>query len=234
MIALDSPSGPAAHDTDLQGELGRVGAIWGPDLMSGNVRARHALTDHLVLEGETGLSRVENEGTVVATPTLQRTTSGTIETQGASDSRNAYTGRGGVVLQGVDGAVRGALTAGLGGGYSPVAGGWTSIDIGAGFGGTNRWVRPWLSGELGYNQPLSQRAFIIDYGDDEQAVLQLTANFTMRTTAGIELGPTDSALLVGMQVTRVVANSNGALDEGHRSSGDDGFIALAAAFRVLL
>jgi hypothetical protein len=231
MVTLDSPSAPRAHDTDLQTELGHVGTIWGPSLTSGNLRARHAVSDSVVIEGETGLSRVENEGTVVASS--ERTSSGTVETRG-SDSRNAYTGRAGVILQGVDGRVRGALTAGLGGGYSPVAGGWTSFDIGAGFGGTHRWIRPWWTGELGYNQPLSSRPFVVDYGDDEEAVLALTSNLMARSTVGLELGPEDSAFVVGLSVIRIFADTNGALDANHAQSGGDAYMSIAAGLRVLL
>jgi hypothetical protein len=231
MITLDSPSGPRAKDTDLQTELGHVGTIWGPSLTSGNLRARHAVSDSVVIEGETGLSRVENEGTVVASQ-VQRTASGAVET--TSDSRNAYTGRAGVILQGVDNKVRGALTAGLGGGYSPVAGGWTSFDIGAGVGGTHRWIRPWWTGELGYNQPLSSRPFVVDYGDSEEAVLALTSNLMARSTVGLELGPEDSAFIVGLSVIRIFADTNGALDATHAQSGGDAYMSIAAGLRVLL
>jgi hypothetical protein len=233
LISLDSPTGPQARGTDLQGEVGRIGTLWGPALSNGNLRARHALSDSVVLEGETGIAHVENEGTVVTTPTsLARST--TVPVRSTSSSRDGYTGRAGVMLQGIDGSIRGALTAGLGGGYSPVAGGWTSIDLGASAGGTNRYIRPWFAGELGFNQPLSHRSFIVDYGDNEQAVLALTANLMARGTFGLELGPVRRAFVLGLSITRVYADTNGALDVNHAEAGGDAYVAVAAGFRALL
>lgn len=226
---LDSPSAPTAGGTDVQGEVGRLGTIFGPSLVDGNVRARHAMTDHLVLEGETGMAGVTNEGSVVTESA--RTTIGVEHPQ--STSRDAYTGRAGAILQGIDGGVRGALTAGIGGGYSPVAGGWTSVDIGAGFGGTYRWIRPWFNGDLGVNQPVSARPFTVAYGDNESTTLALQPNLMLRGTLGLELGPVDRAFVVGLSVTRVIADSNGASGSA-RSDGDDGFVGIAAGFRARL
>ena len=187
------------------------------------------MTDHLVLEGETGMAAVTNEGSVVTASA--RSTTGSQDS--TSTSRDAYTGRAGVVLQGIDGGVRGALTAGIGGGYSPVAGGWTSVDVGAGFGGTHRWIRPWFNGDLGVNQPVSARPFTVAYGDNESTTLELTPNLMVRGTVGLELGPVDRAFIVGLSVTRVVADSNGASGTA-RSDGDDGFLGVAAGFRARL
>lgn len=237
LISLDSPTGPRARGTDVQGEIGRIGTIFGPDLASGNVRARHALSDGLVIEGETGISQVENEGVVVEHPgSLSRSTDGSVPVTTAGGSRDAYTGRAGIQLQGVDDKVRGALTAGLGGGYSPVAGGWTSVDLGASVGGTHRWIRPWFAGELGYNQPLSARPFTVQYGDSdpEQAVLALTSNLMARGTFGLELGPVRRALVLGLSVTRIYADTNGALDSTHEQNGGDAYVAVAAGFRAQL
>ena len=228
LTPLDTPSAPAAGGTDVQGEVGRLGTVFGPALVDGNFRARHALNDHVVVEGEAGMAAVTNAGTVV-TPEARST----VPVAHASTSRDAYTGRGGVILQGVDGAVRGALTAGLGGGYSPVAGGWTSLDVGGAFGGTHRWFRPWLAGDLGLNEPLGAHPFTVAYGDSEQTTLELTPNAIVRGTFGIELGPVDRAFILGLSVTRVIAESNGAFG-ADRSSGGEGFVGIAAGFRARL
>ncbi len=229
LTPLDSPSGPAAGGTDVQGEVGRLGTVFGPSLVDGNFRARHALTDHVVIEGETGMAVVTNTGDIVTTSA--RSTSG--PGSSSSTSRDGYTGRGGLILQGIDGSVRGALTAGLGGGYSPVAGSWSSVDIGGSIGGTHRWVRPWLSGDLGVNEPIHARRFTVAYGDSEQTTLEMTSNATVRGTLGLELGPIDRAFLVGLSVTRVIADSNGAFG-ADRQNGDDGFVGIAAGFRARL
>jgi hypothetical protein len=225
---LDTPSGPGAGGTDVQGEVGRLGTVFGPSLVDGNVRVRHAITEHVIVEGETGMAAVTNPGEVVTSSARSTTTPASART-----SRDGYTGRGGVILQGVDGAVRGALTVGIGGGYSQVAGGWTSIDVGAGFGGTHRWVRPWFTGDVGMNQPVSPRPFTVAYGDSEDTTLEMTANAIVRGTLGLELGPIDRAFVVGLSVTKVIADSNGAFG-ADRSSGNDGFIGIAAGFRARL
>lgn len=225
---LDTPSAPAAGGTDVQGEVGRLGSVFGPSLVDGNFRARHAMTDHLVVEGEAGMAAVTNAGTVVTSDPRS-----TVPVAHASTSRDAYTGRAGVILQGVDGGVRGALTAGIGGGTSAVAGGWTSVDVGAGFGGTNHWIRPWFNGDLGVNQPVGARPFTVAYGDNESTTLELTPNLMVRGTFGLEVGPIDRALVVGLSVARVVADSNGATGSA-RGAGDDGFIGIAAGFRARL
>ena len=166
----------------------------------------------------------------------QRPYDGNVPVTSAGGSRDAYTGRAGIQLQGVDNKVRGALTAGLGGGYSPVAGGWTSVDLGASVGGTHRWIRPWFAGELGWNQPLSARPFTVQYGDSdpEQAVLALTSNLMARGTFGLELGPVSRALVLGLSVTRIYADTNGALDSTHEQAGGDAYVAVAAGFRAQL
>ena len=238
LISLDSPTAPTARGTDVQGEIGRIGQIFGPDVAAGNLRARHALSDNLVIEGEGGLAKVENEGTVVVNQPIARSTGGTgTLLTSSSDSRDAYTARGGVILQGIDGGVRGALTAGAGGGYSPTAGSWTAIDLGASVGGTGHWVRPWFAGDLGLNQPLNARPFSVQYGDLDQTdttTLEMTTNLMVRGTFGLEIGPVSRALVLGLSITRLYADSNGQL--GADSSIDPGgaFVAVAAGFRALL
>jgi hypothetical protein len=235
LISLDSPTAPRARGTDVQAEIGRIGTVFGPDLAAGNLRARHAITDKVVVEAETGMATVENEGTVVVNAPVARSTTGVPVTH-ASTSRDAYTGRAGAMLQGTDGAIRGALTAGLGGGYSPVAGSWTSVDVGAAVGGAGRWIRPWFTGELGLNQPLSARPFTVSYGDvdeTDQTTLAMTSNVMVRSTLGLELGPIGRAFVLGLSVTRVYADSNGQLGAQPDRDGD-AFIAVAAGFRARL
>lgn len=232
-IALDSPTAPRAGGTDVQGEVGRIGAFWGPDLVDGNLRVRHAVSDLVVVEGEAGMAYVDNDGSVgVPSSTAARTTTtpGTPVLQGGS--RDAYTGRGGVVLQGGHGPVRGALTAGLGGGYSPTAGGWTSVDVGASAGGTNHWLRPWAAVDLGLNTPWSHRVFVVDYGD-QSSTLALTRDAIVRVTCGLELGPVGRALVLGLSVTQVIASDDGVLGD-QADAGDDGYVGVAIGFRARL
>jgi hypothetical protein len=225
LISLDSPTAPRAGGTDVQAEVGRLGSIFGPDLVDGNLRTRYAIDDGLAVEGEAGVARVMNEGNVYT-----ETPSGNLRTQDAT--RTGYTARAGIIRHGRDGSVRGAVTAGLGGGYAPIAGGWASADVGASVGGTNHWVRPWFAGDLAYNQPVSSRRFAVS-NDDSETTLEMAANGMVRLTIGLELGPENCALLLGFSVTTVLASSNGVLDnEPH--DGNEGFLTLAAGFRAQL
>ena len=65
-------------------------------------------------------------------------------------------------------------------------------------------------------------------------MLALTSNLMARSTVGLELGPEDSAFVVGLSVIRIFADTNGALDTNHAQSGGDAYMSIAAGLRVLL
>lgn len=214
LAALDSPIAPAAHGTDIQADLGRVGTMWGPELVSGGSRLRHAVTSAVVVEGEAGVMRVLNAGD--------------------GGSRNAYTGRGGIMVRSSgETGMCAALSAGLGGGYSPVAGGWGSFDVGGALAGTHRWFRPVLAGDASYNRPFGDTRFVVVESDGGTSTLHLTQNVSVRGTLEVELGPTDRTLIVGMSVMRIEANSSGAIPE-YDTSPDEVFVAIGGGFRATI
>ena len=233
-IALDAPTVPRAGGTDAQAELGAIGTVFGPSLSDSNLRIRHAVSKSVVIEGETGRLRDEDAGSIVAVQPVARTsgTAPTAPAQPSNPSRDAYTGRAGVMLHGRDEHVQGALTAGLGGGYSPTAGGWTSIDVGGSFGGTNHWIRPWTSGDLGVNLPWGSRELVVSDGTTETALV-MTSDLMARWTVGVELGPPAYTALLGLSFTRIFADSNGALGAS-AAPGGDGYIGAGVGFRARL
>jgi len=215
-FALDSPIAPTAGHQDVQGDLSRIGApVFGPDLVSGQARVRHALTPEVTVEGEAGILEVTNGGTT-------------------SVSREGYTGRAGVMLgRELNDEIRGAITAGVGGGYAKAAGGWTAIDVGVAAAGEGRYVRPFLAAEVSLDRAISGHRFTVTDGDSE-TVLRLANNATVRGTLGIEFGRPEAAVLLGISLARIFANDNGVVSGSSSTDDTDLFIAIGAGVRIAL
>lgn len=215
-FALDSPIAPAVGHQDVQGDLSRVGApVFGPDLVSGQARVRRAVTPEVTVEGEAGVLEVTNGG-------------------GTSVSREGYTGRAGVMLgRELDDQIRGAITAGVGGGYAKAAGGWTAIDLGVAAAGQGPYVRPFLTAEVSFDRALSARHFTVTDGDAE-TVLRLANNATVRGTLGIEFGRPQAAVLLGISLARIFATDNGVVSGSSTTDDSDLFIAIGAGVRIAL
>ena len=215
-FALDSPITPAAGHQDVQGDLGRVGApVFGPDLVAGQARLRRAITPEVTVEGEAGVLEVTNGGST-------------------STPREGYTGRAGVQLgRELDDAIRGAVTAGVGGGYARAAGGWTALDLGVAVAGEGRHVRPFLGAEVSFDRALSGRTFTITDGD-ARTTLRLANNATLRGTLGIEFGRPEAAVLLGVSLARIFAHDNGVVSGSSSTDDSDLFLALGAGVRIAL
>jgi hypothetical protein len=220
MIAFDSPIGPAAGHTDVQGTIGSTAELFGPSVTSAEGRVRQAVTDAVVVEGEAGILHVSNEGS------------------GDNPDRNAFTGRVGAMLRSADaGDLRAALSAGIGAGYSAAAGGWGGIDVGASVALRNKYVRPFAGVDMGWSHPFGARTFTISDGDDSWQ-LQLQPTFMGRVTFGLELGPPDETAIIGVSVDKPIYTSD--LPAMTNSSGsdaisdDDAFISLGLGFRAEL
>ena len=214
LVALDSPIAPAAHGTDVQADLGHVGTMWGPELVNGGSRLRHAVSSAVVVEGEAGVMRVLNAG--------------------EGGPRNAYSGRGGIMLRSSgETGLSAALSAGLGGGYASVAGGWGSVDVGGALAGTHRWFRPVVAGDASYNRPFGDKRFVVVEPDGTPSTLHLTQNVSVRGTLAVELGPTDRTVIVGLSVMRIVADSSGVIPE-YDTSPDEVFVAIGGGFRATI
>ncbi|MDB4954435.1 MAG: hypothetical protein JWO36_2004 [Myxococcales bacterium] len=223
--------------TDLQIGAGGLGRFYGPHLVDGNVRVRHAMTGSLLVEGETGAMRVVNDG--------------------EAGSRNAYTGRGGMMLRTTNpGGAQAAASIGLGGGWSRVAGTWGSLDIGGSLIGrplfesktfshsnlsarpveiTQHLGRPLLAMDASYNQPFGDHPFLVTDTDGHATALHLTQNVTVTTTLGLELGDSATSFVIGLSGIYVVAGSNGVIEAvPDRASADTMFVVASAAIRTAI
>jgi hypothetical protein len=229
-FSLDTPTTPAVGHQDVQADVGHGSEIFGPDIFAGSGRLRHAVSEGVVVEGEAGVMRVLHDGT-------------------RSDGSSGYTGRGGVMLRSEeDGAVRGALTAGLGGGYAPVAGGWGSVDVGLAAAGTNHWFRPLFGVEGMLNHPIGAKTFTVSFADGAgvngapptptMTTLRFTDNGMLRFTFGFEVGPPDRALLLGMSLTQIMAASDGVVSTTNTDppakDRSPAFMSVSVAFRMSL
>jgi hypothetical protein len=175
-LALDSPSSPA-RGTDMQVDTARVGQLFGPELSVGGLRLRHSLQPGIVGEVDGNVLHVNNAGD--------------------GPNRTAYTGRLGMLL--TSPGQHAAVGVGLGGGTSPAAGSWTSVDAGVLLGLRNRYVRPVLGGWVGYSAPLDHRTFTVS-DENTQTTLQLPHNVFAQANLGLELGPPECAVVIGMSV----------------------------------
>jgi hypothetical protein len=212
--ALDSPIAPPAGETDAQLEVSRVGTVFGPELVDGGGRVRHAVSDAVIVEGEARMLHVTNGTQALA--------------------RNGYGGRAGLILRAPeDHELRAALLFGVGGGRSATAGGWGSIDVGFALAGSHRWFRPIVGGDVAFNRPIAARKFTVGE-DDDATTLQLASNVLLRGTAGLELGPTHRAALIGGSVMRPIGRTGVVDPTPEPDRADDVFFAITVGFRTAL
>jgi hypothetical protein len=220
-FAFDSPTTPEVGAADVQADLATTGAVFGPSAVNGGLRYRKTLRPGLVGEGEGGILHLTNDG--------------------SGGDRNAYTGRVGVMVQpSVAEEVRTALTLGVGGGLSSTAGNWASVDAGAAIGGSYRWVRPFVGGDLSYNASIGDRQFTIHHGEGTDAsmhTLRLPDTVSLRGTAGLELGRPEAAVVIGFSAAKMMAREPdvvGPLRSGEPELNDEQVFAVGIGLRLAL
>lgn len=221
-FALASPNAPRVGGSDVQLGAARIGTIWGPELMGGDTRVRHAVGNSAVLEADAGLLHVTNDG--------------------MGGSRTAFTGRVGVMLRPPEWETheaRIAMTLGAGGGYAPAAGSWGAFDLGVVLAGSHRWVRPVVGMGGGLARPFGDTTFDVvepdeDGGPGTRYTLQLPRNFTAHAAAGVELGPAHRTLTLGASMTHFWLQEPSVLSETEESSDTDFYVAVGAAMRFAL
>ncbi len=201
MIPLATATVPATGAADVQLDVGKTGGVFGPDLTTGDLRVRYGATRALTVDGEAGVIHVDDD------------------TQGYNPS--AVTGRVGVTVHHADGdGVRTAAFIGAGGGASYDAGSWISLDAGGVLQGDNRHVRPFLGAAVFTNRPTD--APTLTYGPaDMPKTFHLHDTSGASGTVGLELGPDDTAVILGLSLALAVR------DDGE----DEHFFTAALGFR---
>lgn len=211
---FDSPTTPAVGGQDVQADLATAGTVFGPEAVAGDARYRRALSRVVTVEAEGGVLHVTNDG--------------------SGPDRNAYTGRVGVIAHPTDDDdVRTSVSAGLGGGVAPATGAWGSVDVGAAIGGSNRWVRPFVGGDLSYNRVLVSDAFTVRATDGTATSLRLPDTVSARATGGLELGPPDRAVVLGFSMARMIGlETDRAAATTDAADPDEVVFAMGAGFRL--
>ncbi len=178
-MPLETAQAPAVGQTEAQLELNQVGAVLGFDTSNGAARLRHGVTDNLAVSVDLGLLHVNGDST-------QR-------------ERNAVLGRVGAHVH-APGTSYVALTAGVGGGSSSLAGRWASADVGVVLSGDSKYAVPFLSGEAFVSRPIDPPAFSFQSGE-HVVTTQLTPSRGARATAGVALRTartSRTSLLIGL------------------------------------
>ncbi|MEZ4403171.1 MAG: hypothetical protein R3B06_24315 [Kofleriaceae bacterium] len=212
-FAFDSATAPAVGQTDVQVDLARAGTPFGPELIAGGGRVRHAVRPGILVEGEAGTFAITNEG--------------------SGPGRMAYTGRAGAMFrpEGAEGLAV-AFNLGAGGGYAPAAGGWASADLGAVVTGTNRWVRPVLGVDVSHSRPIGNKVFTVTEPDGTASKLRLPVTTSLRGTAGLEIGPPDRAVILGASWLHGYRDQRSRVDSTADEPSAEDYLLLGAGVRV--
>lgn len=184
-LAITSPLGLEPGKTDVGGTAHHIGSTWGPQLIGGDVRIRHAISPNFVAEGDVGGLRVTNSGE--GGPRWGGTTRAGLQWRPLGDRKDV------AAL---------AISTGVGGGTAPAAGTWANADVGVSFANRHRWFRPILSGTLGVSSPIRRKQFTVRDIDDEVVSLELPTNLTLQGSVALELGPIERTLILGATVSQ--------------------------------
>jgi hypothetical protein len=194
---------------DVQIDVARIGTLWGPELVGGNGRIRRTLQPGLVAEVDGGILHLTNDG--------------------SGGNRNAFTGRVGLVRHLREGL---AVGAGAGGGMSATAGTWGAIDVNGVFSGTHRYFRPVLGGAVGYSVPLEDKTFTVTEEDGTRTTLQLPRNRFAQVNLGFEIGPRDTAFLIGGSLIKFWMDETSVVSDEDDYDHEMGFLALGVGLRI--
>jgi hypothetical protein len=199
VVPVTIADAPRPGTGDVQIDAAAADQLLESALVGGNVRYRHGLRESLALTLDAGALRTVD----VSDPALERT---------------GGTGRVGIQLHyketDIDEDDRSEsafmLVSGMGGGYATGAGGWATGDVGVGWSGRGKYVRPTGLLSLYASQPIGSQ--VIE--TDEPTRLSRTVG--VHFTSGAELGPQASAFIIGASVGRLWAASN----DLHESSSE--------------
>jgi hypothetical protein len=208
MMPLETAVAPPPQQLDVQSEVSMAGAIFGFNTYNGALRVREGVTDNLAVTAEGGVTRIDGNA-APGTP------------------QNAYVGRVGVHLHMADRepGLHVALTAGVGGGASSLAGRWISEDVGLIVSGNGAWVAPFASIEGFASQPIDAQPFTYEAsGDAHPDVLTRSAGF--RIISGLEFRDGTGA---DSKRSFLIGGMTGGI---YKRSASDGFAGLGAALRL--
>ncbi|HTR55393.1 MAG TPA: hypothetical protein VMJ10_32160 [Kofleriaceae bacterium] len=215
-FAFDSPSVPAVGHGDVQLDAASsTQGVFSPTVDSTGGQLRTSLAPNTAIVASAEEMTVEDSG---STPL----------------DHHAYAGRIGAVIASDGHHV--ALTFGAGAGTAAAAGKWGSADLGGVVSGANRWIRPMLGVSIGYSQPFSRRPFTVSDGSDppQPVVLELPTNVIFRIDFGLELGPPELAVILGVSAVRFFMVEPDVVSGDGDPSSSEPFMTAGVAARVAL
>jgi hypothetical protein len=192
-MPISAAQAPARGDYDVQIDGNASGEVLGASVENGNVRYRRGVRDDLAITGDVGLLHVH----------------------GDRADQNPFAGMARVGVQyhaPANDDLHAAAFAGAGGGYSPTAGGFASVDVGGVLTGTHRYVRPIFVLDLYASEPLGAKPFSSSEEEigvpDEMQTVMLPRTIGVQGLFGFELGPRDGAVVLGIAAAQLHSFEN--------------------------
>lgn len=211
-MPLANAQAPARGEQDVQIDGNASGEALGAGIFDGNIRYRRGVRADLAITGDVGVLKVD----------------------GDNNDQNPYAGTARVGVQvhapTSNGDFHAAGFAGAGGGYSPTAGGFASVDVGGVLTGTNRYVRPIFLVALFGSEPIGEKSFMAskdNFGGANDIVdVKLPRTIGVQGLFGFDLGPRDRSVVLGFAVATLHSYKNDVQD-----AQSDLFFGLGGGFR---
>ena len=201
-MPLSSMETPKNGEGDLQLDGTANGEPLGPGITSGNARYRRGVADDVAITGDLGFMRANGEA--------------------MGETPFAGTARVGAQVQhDVNGELMAGAFAGAGMGYAPAAGGWLSADVGVGFTGMNRHIRPTFVVDAYASQPFASETFYAS-----GTALRLPRTFGTQFLVGFELGKRERAAVIGFSIAQLWATAT-----RYQEAESQMFLGLGGGFR---
>lgn len=197
-VVLSSPATTAKGGTAVRAQASSASELFGPTVLAGSAGVRHGYSDDLELVIDTSYAQI-----------TERSASGTNRGIGMARVGAKYRP---FASQHV------ALIGGVGGGYSPAGGSYSSVDAGAIVGYENRYVVPFLHGGAFASVPLAPKEVNVTSPGDEAEHFDTpenTAGLTLGAGVRVPLAIDATSILVGVSHTHLWDNDS-----------DNGFLSL--------
>ncbi len=178
--------------------------MFGPSINAGTVGVRHGLKERLEVVADASYAQVGEKSV-------------------AGTNRGIAMARVGVKFR-PNPSPHIALVAGAGGGYSPAAGVYSSVDAGAVIGYENRYIVPFVAVSGFASIPLNARQVDITTSDDDMQYFdspEETVGLTLGAGLRVPLAIQATSLLLGLSNTTVWDNDS-----------SDGFLSVAAGLET--
>lgn len=183
-VAVLEPAPTAGRgQTQLVGQFGTHGDLFGPTLTAGGVGVRHGLSERLDLVGDAAFGVISDDE------------------EDFDENGRIGMGRAGVKYGiGDDGVL--AVRGGLGGGYAPAGGGYVSADVGAVLSLPFKYFKPWIASAAFASAPFGTKD--VQVGADPVQFDQAETTGGISGSFGARVGSELFGVALGLALTRLV------------------------------